>query len=165
MIDESLQKTTLQVVFDVKQLFAREFYLVVGGYLIDMMYIQVHPSISKPISVQLLHVILYKAVLKQLCLNIRNYFPNSDKKIRCTFVNMDLILVSMKCAVLLLERRSMDYVTLVKGFITIFQIPYTRLFFVRIVFIVMFVLGLMNMGNITSISAYILMTLLFAPII
>ena len=71
------QKTTLHMVFDVKQFRQRKSRLVAGGHLVDMMDIQVYSSTVKSISVQLLHVISYKAGLKQLCGDIGNAFPNA----------------------------------------------------------------------------------------
>ena len=71
------QKTTLHMVFDVRQDLARKGPLVVGDHLLDLFDIQVYSSTVKAISVQLLHVILHKAGLCQLCGDSGNAFPNA----------------------------------------------------------------------------------------
>jgi len=76
-LDNTWQKTTLHMVFDVKQSLDRKCRLVAGGHLVDMMDIQVYSSTVKSISVQLLHVISHKAGLEQLCGDIGNAFPNA----------------------------------------------------------------------------------------
>lgn len=76
-LDDTWQRTTLHMVFDVKQSLARKARLVAGGHLIDMLDIQVYSSTVKSISVQLLHVISHKAGLEQLCGDIGNAFPNA----------------------------------------------------------------------------------------
>ena len=71
---EGWQKTTLHIVFDVKQDFRRKARLVAGGHLVDILDHQVYASTVKSISVQLLHMIAHKADLKQLCGDITNAF-------------------------------------------------------------------------------------------
>ena len=79
-LDESWQKMTLHMVFDVNKSLARKCCLVDSGHLIDMMETKVYSSTVKSISVQLLHVISHKAVLEQFCGDIGNDFPNDDTK-------------------------------------------------------------------------------------
>ena len=69
------QRTSLHMVFDVKQDLTRKCRLMAGGHLVDMLDIQVYSSTVKSISVQLLHVISHKANLEQLCGDIGNAFP------------------------------------------------------------------------------------------
>ena len=82
---ESWQKTTLHIVFDVKQDFRRKARLVAGGHLVDILDHQVYASTVKSISVQLLHMIAHKADLKQLCGDITNAFVTAytNEKIYC----------------------------------------------------------------------------------
>ena len=79
-LGDEWQRTTLHMVFDVKQSLQRKCRLVAGGHLIDMLDIQVYSSTVRSISVQLLHVISHKANLKQLCGDIGNAFPNAYTK-------------------------------------------------------------------------------------
>ena len=79
-LGEGWQRTTLHMVFDVKQNLQRKCRLVAGGHLVDMLDIQVYSSTVKSISVQLLHVISHKANLEQLCGDIGNAFPNAYTK-------------------------------------------------------------------------------------
>jgi len=75
---DTWQKTTLHMVFDVKQSLDRKCHLVAGGHLVDMMDIQVYSLTVKSIgSIQLLHVISHKAGLEHLCGDIGNGFPNA----------------------------------------------------------------------------------------
>ena len=74
------QRTSLHMIFDVKQDLTRKCRLVAGGHLVDMLDIQVYSSTVKSISVQLLHVISHKANLEQLCGDIGNAFPNAYTK-------------------------------------------------------------------------------------
>jgi hypothetical protein len=76
-LGEGWQRTSLHMVFDVKQDLTRKCRLVAGGHLVDMLDIQVYSSTVKSISVQLLHVISHKANLEQLCGDIGNAFPNA----------------------------------------------------------------------------------------
>ena len=76
-LDDSWQRTTLHMVFDVKQDLQRKARMVAGGHLVEMFDIQVYSSTVKSISVQLLHVISHKAGLEQLCGDIGNAFPNA----------------------------------------------------------------------------------------
>ena len=79
-LGDGWQRTTLHMVFDVKQDLTRKCRLVAGGHLVDMFDIQVYSSTVKSISVQLLHVISHKAGLQQLCGDIGNAFPNAYTK-------------------------------------------------------------------------------------
>ena len=79
-LGDGCQRTTLHMVFDVKQYLQRKCCLVSGGHLLDIMDIQVYSSTVKSISVQLLHVISHTANLKQLCGDIGNAFPNAYTK-------------------------------------------------------------------------------------
>ena len=79
-LGDGWQKSTLHMVFDVKQSLQRKCRLVAGGHLVDMLDIQVYSSTVKSISVQLLHVISHKANLEQLCGDIGNAFPNAYTK-------------------------------------------------------------------------------------
>ena len=76
-LGDEWQRTTLHMIFDVKQNLQRKCRLVAGGHLVDMLDIQVYSSTVKSISVQLLHVISHKANLEQLCGDIGNAFPNA----------------------------------------------------------------------------------------
>ena len=79
-LDKTWQRTTLHMVFDVKQDLRRKCRLVAGGHLVDMMDIQVYSSTVISISIQLLHVISHKENLQQLCGDIGNAFPNAYTK-------------------------------------------------------------------------------------
>ena len=79
-LGDGWQRTTLHMLFDVKQSLKRKCRLVAGGHLVDMMDIQVYLSTVKSISVQLLHAISHKANLKQICGDIGNAFPNAYTK-------------------------------------------------------------------------------------
>jgi hypothetical protein len=75
---EGWQRTTLHMVFDVKQDLRRKSRLVAGGHLVELLNdTPVYSSTVKSISVQLLHVIAHKAQLKQLCGDIGNAFVNA----------------------------------------------------------------------------------------
>ena len=74
---EGWQRTTLHMVFGVKQSLQLKFSMVAGGHLVDMLDIQVYSSTVKSICMQLLRVISHKANLEQLCVDIGNEFPNS----------------------------------------------------------------------------------------
>ena len=82
---EGSQRTTLHMIFDVKQDFRRKARLVAGGRLVDILDHQVYASTVKSISVQLLHMIAHKADLKQLCGDITNDFvmAYTNVKIYC----------------------------------------------------------------------------------
>ena len=60
-LGEGWQRTTLYMVFDVKQSLQRKCCLVARVHLVDMLSIQVYSLTVKSISVQLLHVISHKA--------------------------------------------------------------------------------------------------------
>jgi len=66
-LDGSWQRTTLHMIFDVKQDLTMKARLVAGGHLVDTMDIQVFSSTVKSISIQLLHIISHKDQLGQLC--------------------------------------------------------------------------------------------------
>ena len=76
------QRTTLHMVFDVKQSLQRKARLVASGHLVEMMDVQVYSSTAKSISMQLLHVISHNAGLKQLCGDI-GVFGEDHKGLRC----------------------------------------------------------------------------------
>jgi hypothetical protein len=77
-LDQSYQRTTLHIVFDVKQDLRRKARLVAGGHLIETLGHQVYSSTVKGISVRLLHVIAHKAGLKQLVGDVGNAYVNAD---------------------------------------------------------------------------------------
>jgi hypothetical protein len=65
---DDLQKTTLTIIYDVKQDLRRnKAWLVAGGHLVDPLDHSVHSSTVKEISLKSLHVIAHKADLSQLC--------------------------------------------------------------------------------------------------
>ena len=72
------QKTTLHIIFDVKQDLRRKARLVAGGHLLDLLDTPTYSSNVKGISVRILHVIAHKANLRQLCGDISNAFPYAE---------------------------------------------------------------------------------------
>ena len=73
----AFQRTTLHMVFDVKEDLRRKARLVAGGYLLDLFDTPTYSSTVKSISVQLLHVIAHKANMAQLCGDIGNAYANA----------------------------------------------------------------------------------------
>jgi hypothetical protein len=71
------QKTTLKVIFEVKQDLRRKARLVAGGHLIDVLNHDVYSSTVKGISVRILHVIAHQQKLDQLCGDVTNAFVNA----------------------------------------------------------------------------------------
>ena len=71
------QKTTLHMVFDVKQDLRRKARLVAGGHLLALVDLPTYSSTVKSISVQLLHVIAHKTKMSQLCGDIGNAYINA----------------------------------------------------------------------------------------
>ena len=96
------QRTSLHMVFDVKQDLTRKCRLVAGGHLVDMLDIQVYSSTVKSISVQLLHVISHKANLEQLCGDIGNAFPNAytNEKVYIPKAGIEFGELAGKCIVI-----------------------------------------------------------------
>ena len=82
MLENSFHNTTLHIASGIKKLFVRKMFLVAGGYLIDLVDIQVFFSSLELSSLQLLHVISHKYDSKQLCGDIGNYFLNYYTKDR-----------------------------------------------------------------------------------
>jgi hypothetical protein len=75
---DNYQKTTLTIIYDVKQDLTRQARLVAGGHLVDPLDHSVHDSSTvKGISVKLLHVIAHKADLSQLCGDVLLAFVNA----------------------------------------------------------------------------------------
>ena len=58
--DPDYQRTTLHMVFDVKQDLRRKARLVAGGHLLDLVDTPTYSSTVESISVQLLHVIAHR---------------------------------------------------------------------------------------------------------
>ena len=71
------QKTTLTLIFDVRQDLRRKARYVAGGHLVDALDNNIYSLTVKGISVKLLHVIAHKAKLKQLCGDVACAFPNT----------------------------------------------------------------------------------------
>jgi hypothetical protein len=63
---DDYQKTTLTIIYDVKQDLRQKAQLVAGGHLVDPSDHIVYSSTVKGISVKLLHVIAHKSDLSQL---------------------------------------------------------------------------------------------------
>ena len=101
-LGEGWQRTTLHMVFDVKQSLQQKCRLVAGGHLVDMMDIQVYSSTVKSISVQLLHVISHKANLEQLCGDIGNAFPNAytNEKVYIAKAGIEFGELAGKCIII-----------------------------------------------------------------
>ena len=101
-LGDGWQRTTLHMVFDVKQSLQRKCRLVAGGHLVDMLDIQVYSSTVKSISVQLLHVISHKANLQQLCGDIGNAFPNAytNEKVYIPKAGIEFGELAGKCIVI-----------------------------------------------------------------
>jgi hypothetical protein len=74
---DGYQKTTLTIIYDVKQDLRRKARLVAGGHLVDPLYHSVYSSTVKGISVKLQHVISHKADLSQLCGDVSLAFVNA----------------------------------------------------------------------------------------
>ena len=70
-------RTTLHMLFDMKQSLQRKCRLVAGSHLVNMLDIQVYSSTVISTGVQILRVILHKANLEQLCGDIGNSFLNA----------------------------------------------------------------------------------------
>ena len=75
--DATFQRTTLHIVFDVKQDLRRKARLVAGGHLVDILDHPVYSSMVKGISIRLLNVIAHKAGLRQLVGDIGNAYVNA----------------------------------------------------------------------------------------
>ena len=75
--DVTYQRTTLHMVFDVKQDLRRKARLVAGGHLIDLIETPTYSSTVNSISVQLLHLIAHQHNLKQLCGDVGNAYVNA----------------------------------------------------------------------------------------
>ena len=77
------QRTTLDLVFDVKQDLRRKAGLVAGCHLVDVVDTPTYSSTVKSKSVQLLHVIAHKTKMKQLCGDIGSAYVNAtiDEKV------------------------------------------------------------------------------------
>ena len=71
------QRTTLHIIFDVKQDLRRKARLVAGGHLVDLVTAPTYSSTVKSISVQLLHLIAHKHNMKHLCGDIGNAYVNA----------------------------------------------------------------------------------------
>jgi hypothetical protein len=71
------QKTSLTMIFDVKQDLRRKARLVAGGHLVDSRDNNVYSSTVKGISVRMLHVIAHKQNLKLLCGDVGNAYVNA----------------------------------------------------------------------------------------
>ena len=71
------QRTTLHMIFDVKQDLRRKARLVAGGHLLELIDTPTYSSTVKSISVQLLHVIAHKTNMSQLCGDIGNAYVNA----------------------------------------------------------------------------------------
>ena len=74
---DDYQKTTLVMIFDVKQDLRRKARLVAGGHLVDVLDNNVYSSTVKGISVKLLHVIAHKTGMRQLCGDVANAYVNA----------------------------------------------------------------------------------------
>jgi hypothetical protein len=74
---EQNQKTTLTIIYEVKQDLRRKARLVAGGHLVDPSDHSIYSSTIKGISVKLLHVISHKADLGQLCGDVSLAFVNA----------------------------------------------------------------------------------------
>ena len=76
--DADYQRTTLHVIFDVKQDLRRKARLVAGGHLLAILDTPTYSSTVKSISVQILHVIAHKTKMSQLCGDIGNAYVNAS---------------------------------------------------------------------------------------
>ena len=144
-LDDTWQRTTLHMVFDVKQSVDRKAWLVAagGGHLVDILDIQVYLSTVKSISVQVLHVISpHKAGLEQLvvCGDIGIAFQMRIWMRKYTTLGRPgLNLGNTKGgAVLSFKKGSTVYVPAVKGSMPISQIIYKLLVSCRLVSIMTF---------------------------
>ncbi len=76
-LDDDFQRTTLNIIFDVKQDLRRKARMVAGGHLVEASEHDIYSSTVKGISVKLLHVIAHKQGLKQLCGDVGNAYINA----------------------------------------------------------------------------------------
>jgi hypothetical protein len=74
---EDYQKTTLTIIYNVKQDLRQKARLVAGGHLVDPLDHSVYSSTIKGISVKHLHVIAHKVDLSQLCGDLSLAFVNA----------------------------------------------------------------------------------------
>jgi hypothetical protein len=75
---DDYQKTTLRIIYNVKQDLRRKAGLVAGEHLVDPLDHSVYSSTVKGISVKLLHVIAHKADMSQLYGNVSLAFVNAS---------------------------------------------------------------------------------------
>ena len=71
------QKTTLRMIFNVKQNLRRKALLVTRGHLVDAKHVDIYLSTVKGVSINLLEVISEKNDLQQLCGDVGNAFVNA----------------------------------------------------------------------------------------
>jgi hypothetical protein len=71
------QKTTLTMIFGVKQDLRHKARLVAGGHLVDALDHNIYSSTVKGVSVKLLHVIAHKTGMSQLCGDVGNAYVNA----------------------------------------------------------------------------------------
>ncbi len=71
------QKTTLTMIFSVKNDLRHKARLVAGGHLVDALDHDVYSSTVKGVSVKLLHVIAHKTGMTQLCGDVGNAYVNA----------------------------------------------------------------------------------------
>ena len=77
VIDRAYPKTTLHIVWDVKQDLLHKEKLVAGGNLVDILNNNTYYSTIDAISVKLLHVIAHKKSLDKLFGNMSNAHVNT----------------------------------------------------------------------------------------
>lgn len=80
------QRTTVHMIFDIKQDLRHKARLVAGGHLLELFDTEVYSSTVKGISVRLLHVIPHQNNLSVLCGDIGNAFPTAKTKEKAYFV-------------------------------------------------------------------------------
>ena len=71
------QRTTLMMIFGVKQDLRHKARLVAGGHLVDALDHDIYSSTVKGVSVKLLHVIAHKTGMTQLCGDVGNAYVNA----------------------------------------------------------------------------------------
>jgi hypothetical protein len=99
------QRTTLTLIFGVKQDLRHKARLVAGGHLVDALDHDIYSSTVKGVSVKLLHVIAHKTGMCQLCRDVGNAYVNAftNEKVYATVAGKEFGPALEGCVIIIVK--------------------------------------------------------------